>query len=64
MSKTEKELYDILIEFAKKHNLHAEDVVVTVDTSAETLIIQELLPDGYDGLYTETLYESKSFKVK
>ena len=59
---SDKEMYDAIVEFAKRHKQHADDVVICIDESTKRIMIQELLPDGYDGLYTETLYESKKLE--
>jgi hypothetical protein len=64
MTNSEKKIYDMIISLAKIHNVDADDLIISVDTFAKTLMIQTLEPNGYDGLETNTIYESKPLKEK
>jgi len=64
MTKSEKKIYDMIISLAKIHNVDADDLIISVDTFYMTLMVQTLEPNGYDGLETKTLYESKSLTKK
>ena len=64
MKKSEKKIYDMIISLAKIHNVDADDLIISVDTFYMTLMVQTLEPNGYDGLETKTLYESKSLTKK
>ena len=65
MTNSEKNIYDMIISLAKIHNVDADDIIISVDTFAKTLMIQALGPNGYDGLEVyDTLYQSKPLKEK
>lgn len=64
MTKSEKNIYEMIISLAKIHNVGADDLIISVDTFSKTLMVQTLEPNGYDGLEAKTLYESKSINKK
>jgi len=64
MTNSEKNIYDMIISLAKIHNVGADDLIISINTFSKTLKIQTLEPNGYDGLETKTLYESKSINKK